>query len=110
MATKITKSELKQMIREALREELDKKKLHEAGSSRKAYLAMMDVQRYIMDTLGWDIYDCQQDDAYSMMLRCTGNKDDTDSVAALEDFAANCGLEVFIEGRSAADFRVYLEY
>lgn len=59
MATKITKSELKEMIREALREELSKSKLTEAMATNKTtHVVVLDYyeDQYLDDCLilGWD--------------------------------------------------------
>ena len=87
----------------------DSKRLTEANS--KAYKAMMKVQGYIEDTLGWDIIDCQQDDEDSMMLYCDGIWDD-EEIEALEDFVTDNNVEISIvdSGKSSYDYRVYLSY
>lgn len=100
------KSELRQMIREAIKEELSKKSLQE--SSSKAYKAMMKVQGYITDKLGWDIIDCQQDDEYSMLLKCDVNGND--DIDDLENYCDSLAVEVSVmdSSSSAYDVRVYL--
>ena len=106
---KITKSELKQLIREALKEELARAKpLTE--SPKKANRAFMKVQDFIVDSLGWDIIDCTQEDDYSMLLKCDINgNDDTE---ALEDFCYDVNVEASVmdSGSSDYDLRVYLNY
>lgn len=84
------------------------KKLTEAAGDNY-YSAMMKVQEYIENTLGWDIIDCQQDDEDSMMLYCDGTWDD-DAIEELEDFASDNGVDISVvdSGKSTYDYRVYL--
>jgi hypothetical protein len=85
------------------------KRLTEQATVNDPYSAMMEVQKYIQSTLGWDIIDCQQDDEDSMMLYCDGTWDD-DAIKALEDFAADNGVEISIidSRKSSYNYRVYL--
>ena len=107
---KLTKSELKSMIREALREELSKRRLKE--SAMDSYNALMEVQRYIQNLEGWEIVDCDQDDDYSMALKCTTPYDIDEDIQDIIDICRGEGVDFSINSstRDGYDVIIYLSY
>ena len=106
----MTKSELREMIRECLREELANKSLTE--SPKKSYHAFMKVQDFIENLEGWEIIDCQQDDEFSMTLKCDVDYDIEENVEAIEDFSRSVGVDASVNwsDHRGYDVIIYLSY
>ena len=88
----------------------DEKALTE--SADKAYSALMKVQDYIQNLEGWEIIDCQQDDEYSMTIKCDSEYDIEEFVADIEEFSMNVGVDVSVNwsDHKGYDVIVYLNY
>lgn len=92
------------------REELSKKPLTE--NAGKAYKALMKVQDFIQNFEGWEIVDCQQDDEYSMTIKCDTEYSFDEYIDDLEDFSQSCGVsaDMYESNRKGYDVIIYLSY
>lgn len=91
-----------------------RKSLTEGAES--AYLAMMEVQKYVMDKLHWEIMDCRQDDPYSMDLKCITAHGISPNANKMKSFYAFCrkqGVELELDNpvnkNDPYDIRVCLD-
>ncbi len=84
-------------------------------NTKKAYSELMRVQRYIENIHNWEIIDCQQDDEYSMTLKCdidNAKFDFEEAVSDIPRYSETRGVEASINSsnRSGYDVIIYLSY
>ena len=82
-------------------------------SPGKAYRALMKAQTFIEETVGWEIVDCDQEDDYTMILKCDTPDDIDDDAEAIEDFCWELGVDASInltDSYTNYDVIIYLTY